>query len=83
MWDPLRERMDLRLRVNGDQTATVREADLHVELHDGDEIRVEISTKFRVPAIAAEISAAGFSVRQLWTDRRGDFALLLASVDGS
>jgi L-histidine N-alpha-methyltransferase len=81
LWDPLRERMDLRLRVNGDQTVIIREADVCVELHDGDEIRVEISTKFRVPAISAEVTAAGFGVRQLWTDRRGDFGLLLASVD--
>jgi L-histidine Nalpha-methyltransferase len=81
LWDPLRERMDLRLRVNGDQTASVPEAELSVELHDGDEIRVEISTKFRVPAITAEVTDAGFRIRQLWTDRRGDFALLLASVE--
>jgi L-histidine N-alpha-methyltransferase len=81
LWDPLNERMDLRLRVNGDQTATVRGADLRVDLRDGEEIRVEISTKFRIPVIAGEIAAAGFSIRQVWTDRRGDFGLILASVD--
>ena len=82
LWDPLRERMDLRLRVNGDQLVEVPDAEVRIDLHDGEEIRVEISTKFRVPTISAEVEAAGFRVRQLWTDTRGDFGLLLASVDG-
>ncbi len=81
LWDPLRERMDLRLRVNGDQSVRVPTAEVELELRDGEEIRVEISTKFRVPAITGEVSDAGFRVRQLWTDRAGDFGLLLASVD--
>jgi L-histidine Nalpha-methyltransferase len=80
LWDPLRERMDLRLRVNGDQVVSIADADVRLDLHDGEEIRVEISTKFRVPAITAEVEAAGFRIRQLWTDPRGDFALILASV---
>ncbi|MET0143311.1 MAG: L-histidine N(alpha)-methyltransferase [Ilumatobacteraceae bacterium] len=80
LWDPSRERMDLRLRVNGDQRIDIPDADVQLDLHDGDEIRVEISTKFRVPTITDEVEAAGFRIRQLWTDRHGDFALILASV---
>jgi L-histidine N-alpha-methyltransferase len=80
-WDPLRERMDLRLRVNGDQRVTVPGADVDVDLRDGEEIRIEISTKFRIPTVTGEIADAGFRVRQLWTDRDGDFALVLASTD--
>jgi L-histidine N-alpha-methyltransferase len=80
-WDPLQERMDLRLRVNGDQSVDVRGADVRVELCDGEEFRVEISTKFRVPALAAEVEAAGFRIRQLWTDEPADVALLLASAN--
>jgi L-histidine Nalpha-methyltransferase len=81
LWDPLRERMDLRLRVNGDQSVAVPGAGVDLELHDGEEIRIEISTKFQVPAVTAEITDAGFRVRQLWTDRAGDFGLVLASAD--
>ena len=80
-WDPLRERMDLRLRVNGDQRVAVPAADVDVDLRDGEEIRIEISTKFRIPTVTGEITDAGFRVRQLWTDRAGDFALILASTD--
>jgi L-histidine Nalpha-methyltransferase len=82
LWDPLRERMDLRLRVNGDQAVDVADAGVALELRDGEEIRIEISTKFRIPALAAEVTGAGFRIRQLWTDRAGDFGVLLASVDG-
>jgi L-histidine N-alpha-methyltransferase len=82
LWDPSRERMDLRLRVNGDQRIDIPDADVRLDLHDGEEIRVEISTKFRVPTITHEVEAAGFRIRQLWTDRQGDFALILASVAG-
>jgi L-histidine N-alpha-methyltransferase len=79
-WDPRHERLDLRLRVDGDHRVRVPAADLELELFDGEEIRVEISTKFRVPGITAELQAAGFTTRQVWTDDPGDVALLLAST---
>ncbi len=81
LWDPSQERMDLRLRVNGDHLVTVADADVHLELHDGEEIRIEISTKFRIPSITSELAAAGFTARQVWTDPPGDVAVLLAAVD--
>lgn len=80
LWDPLRKRMDLRLRANGDHSVTVPGAAVRVDLHDGEEIRVEISTKFQIPTLAAELDIAGFRIRQLWTDPPGDVAVLLASV---
>jgi L-histidine N-alpha-methyltransferase len=81
MWDPLHHRMDLRLRVNGDHQVHIPGADLSLELHDGEEIHVEVSTKFEIPAIATEISAAGFQIRQVWTDQAGDVAVILAAAD--
>jgi L-histidine N-alpha-methyltransferase len=81
LWDPSQVRMDLRLRVNGDHAVTVGDVDMHLDLHDGEEIRIEISTKFRIPSITAELAAAGFTTRQVWTDQPGDVAVLLASVD--
>jgi len=81
LWDPSQERMNLRLRVNDDHLIAVADADVNVELHDGEEIRIEISTKFRLPSITSELAMAGFTTRQVWTDRTGDVAVLLASVD--
>ena len=77
-WDAAKERMDLRLRALGEQKVQIPRADLDLRLHDGEELLVEISTKFRPEGIAAELADAGFSVDHLWTDARGDFALTLA-----
>jgi L-histidine N-alpha-methyltransferase len=77
-WDPRQERMDLRLRADMPQRVTVPGADLVFELAHGEEIRVEISTKFRPERLRDELAAAGFTVRRSWTDDGGDFALTLA-----
>lgn len=78
-WDPAMERIDMRLRAESPQRVTLPGADLVVDLAAGEEIRVEISTKFRVSKIAAELEAAGLVVGRVWTDDPGDFALTLAS----
>ena len=78
LWDPHMERMDLRLRAELPQRVTIPGAELAVDLACGEEIRVEISTKFRPDGIRAELEAAGLDPRHLWTDPDGDFAVTLA-----
>ena len=78
LWDPHMERMDLRLRAEEPQRVTIPGADLVVDLATGEEICVEISTKFRLDGIADELAEAGFEVTRTWTDAAGDFALTLA-----
>ena len=78
-WDAHMERMDLRLRSEMPQRVTIPGADLVLDLARGEEIRVEISTKFRVSKIAAELEGAGLGVTRVWTDDAGDFALTLAT----
>jgi L-histidine N-alpha-methyltransferase len=77
-WDPHMERMDLRVRAEMPQRVTIPGAGLVIDLACGEEIRVEISTKFRPEGIAAELTAAGFTVAQTWTDEGGEFAVTLA-----
>ncbi len=79
-WDPHMERMDLRLRAEMPQQVSIPGADLELELASGEEIRVEISTKFRPEGIKAELAAAGFDVTDTWTDPAGEFALTLARL---
>ncbi len=79
LWDPRQERMDLRLRADGDQQVRIPGVDLALDLHDGEEIRMEISTKFRRVGISLELEQAGFGVTRFWTDPNGDFALILAT----
>ncbi len=77
-WDPREERMDLRLRAVVPQRVEVPGADLVVDLAGGEEIQVEISTKFRPGRIREELAAAGLEVTGTWTDPDEDFALTLA-----
>lgn len=81
-WDPRLERMDLRLRAEMPQRVTIPGAGLEIDLASGEEIRVEISTKFRPEGIRQELTAAGFDVSEIWTDAAGDFALTLAHRAG-
>ena len=74
------ERMDLRLRAEMPQRVTVPGADVIFDLASGEEIRVEISTKFRPDQLRNELHTAGFAVEQLWSD--ADFALTLARRAG-
>jgi len=81
-WDPRMERMDLRLRAEMPQHVSIPGAGISIDLASGEEIRVEISTKFRLGGIAAELGAAGFDVERSLTDDEGDFALTLARRTG-
>ncbi len=80
LWDPAMERMDLRLRADLPQVVTVPGADLVVDLAAGEEVRVEISTKFRPETLRRELGDAGFEVVEIFTDPPGDFALTLARL---
>ena len=80
-WDPRMERMDLRLRAEMPQRVRVPGAGIEFDLAQGEEIRIEISTKFRPERIRDELAAAGFSVERTWTDQGGDFALTLARLE--
>ena len=81
-WDGAMERMDLRLRSEAPQHVRIPGAGLELDLALGEEIRVEISTKFRMPQVAEELADAGFAVERVWDDGdgvpAGDFALTLA-----
>lgn len=78
-WDAREQRMDLRLRSTRRQHVRVPGADLEFDLADGEELHVEISTKFMVDGVRAELDAAGFDVAEVFTDEAGDFALTLAA----
>lgn len=79
-WDGHMERMDLRLRSETPQHVSVPGAGLELDLTVGDEIHVEISTKFRPEGIRSELDAAGFETVELFTDPAGDFGLTLARL---
>jgi L-histidine N-alpha-methyltransferase len=77
-WDPGREWIEMRLRAAGAQTVRLPAIDLTVEFLDGEEMRTEVSAKFRRAGVAAELTAAGFRPQHWWTDRQQRFGLSLA-----
>jgi L-histidine Nalpha-methyltransferase len=77
-WNPSDEWIEMRLRSLGAQTVRIEELDLGVEFADGEEMRTEISAKFRRERIEDELAAAGLSLASWWTDPAGDFALSLS-----
>ena len=77
-WDPDAEWIEMRLRAGDDTHVHVRRLDLDVHFDDGEELRTEISAKFRRPRVVDELGEAGLEVVEWWTDDGGDFALSLA-----
>lgn len=70
--------MDLRLRSETPQRVRIPGADLEVDLAAGEEIRMEISTKFTKERIGRELETVDLEVVEQWTDPGADFAVTLA-----
>jgi L-histidine N-alpha-methyltransferase len=77
-WDPDREWIEMRLRAQIEQTVRIPAIDMVVDFAAGEQLRTEISAKFRQHGVEAELAAAGFELRGWWTDAAGDFALSLS-----
>ncbi|MET9400226.1 L-histidine N(alpha)-methyltransferase [Kitasatospora sp. NPDC002965] len=78
LWDPEREWIEMRLRSLRDQTVKIPELDLPVHFDEGEELRTEVSAKFRRERVAEELAAAGMRLTEWWTDDEGRFGLSLA-----
>ncbi|MEV0011503.1 L-histidine N(alpha)-methyltransferase [Streptomyces sp. NPDC047973] len=80
-WDPDNEWIEMRLRARRALTVKVRELDLVVQFEQGEELRTEISAKFREEKVRGELASAGLRLDQWWTDTAGRFALSLSTAD--
>jgi L-histidine Nalpha-methyltransferase len=78
LWDARREWVEMRLRSAWAQTIELPALGLSVEFADGEELRTEVSAKFRRRGIEAELAGAGFAMRSWWTDPDGLFGLSLS-----
>jgi len=77
-WDAEHEWIEMRLRSVRDQQVNVAALDLGVPFAAGEEMRTEISAKFRRAGVERELAEAGFALDHWWTDRDGLFAVSLA-----
>jgi L-histidine N-alpha-methyltransferase len=77
-WDAEREWIEMRLRSRTGQTVKIPALGLAVEFGAGEELRTEVSAKFREAGVRGELSAAGLEPVRWWTDGEGRFALSLS-----
>jgi L-histidine N-alpha-methyltransferase len=77
-WNEIDEWIEMRLRSTTDQQVTIDALDMTVEFAAGEDLRTEVSAKFRRAGIEAELAAAGFAMTDWWTDPLGQFALSLS-----
>jgi L-histidine N-alpha-methyltransferase len=80
VWDEGNEWVEMRLRSLRSQVVRVPGLgpDFTVQFGAGEELRTEISAKFRRAGVEAELAGAGLRLAQWWTDEAGDFALSLS-----
>ncbi|MGF1430943.1 L-histidine N(alpha)-methyltransferase [Kitasatospora sp. LaBMicrA B282] len=78
LWDAEQEWIEMRLRSRRAQRVPIPALGLTVEFAAGEELRTEVSAKFRRERVAEELHAAGFALRHWWTDPEGRFGLSLA-----
>jgi L-histidine N-alpha-methyltransferase len=78
LWDADQEWIEMRLRARWPMRVTIPAVDLVVDFAAGEEVRTEVSAKFRRPGVQRELAQAGFALDHWWTDEEGLFALSLA-----
>jgi len=77
-FDPDHEWIEMRLRATTATDVRIDALDLDVSFAAGEEMRTEISTKFRRSLVEQELTTAGLTLTEWWTDPAGDFALSLS-----
>lgn len=78
LWDAENEWIEMRLRSREEQTVKIPGVDLAVDFTEGEELRTEVSAKFRKEGVRAELAAAGLELTRWWMDGEGRFALSLS-----
>jgi L-histidine Nalpha-methyltransferase len=78
VWNAESEWIEMRLRSAVAQEVHVPGVGLTVRFEAGEEMRTEVSAKFRQGGVAAELATAAFAMRSWWTDPDGQFGLSLS-----
>ncbi len=80
LWDADQEWIEMRLRARRAMRVHLPAVDLTIAFAAGEELRTEISAKFRRAGVERELRAAGFAPGRWWTDPAGRFAQSLAEA---
>lgn len=79
LWNSAQDWVEMRLRSRAAQVVHVAALDLLVRFDAGEDLRTEVSAKFRRDGVHQELAAAGLQLRHWWTDQAGDYALSLST----
>jgi L-histidine N-alpha-methyltransferase len=77
-WNADNEWIEMRLRAPWAMRVRIAELNLEVPFDAGEELRTEVSAKFRPDGVVAELAEAGLNVQHWWTDAQARFALAVA-----
>jgi L-histidine N-alpha-methyltransferase len=80
LWDAQHEWIEMRLVARRAMAVRVGGLGLDVQFAAGEEMRTEISAKFRPGGVRGWLEATGWEVRRTWTDPDERFALTLAAA---
>ncbi|MDP9890154.1 L-histidine N(alpha)-methyltransferase [Pseudarthrobacter enclensis] len=80
LWNAENEWIEMRLRAKHPMFVRLPGAGMDIHFEEGEELRTEISAKFRPQAVAAELAGAGFTLAGQWTDPQERFALTLGQA---
>ncbi|OII60221.1 dimethylhistidine N-methyltransferase [Streptomyces sp. CC53] len=80
VWDPDNEWIEMRLRARHALTVKIPELGLAVPFAAGEDLRTEVSAKFRQERVEAELAAAGLALSRWWTDEKEWFGVSLATA---
>ncbi|WP_280401660.1 L-histidine N(alpha)-methyltransferase [Nocardia carnea] len=78
-WDTENEWIEMRLEATAEMDVTVAGLSFTAHFARGEQLRTEISAKFRPTGLDTELRAAGFVTEHTWTDPDDRFALVLAA----
>jgi L-histidine Nalpha-methyltransferase len=76
-WNPQRSRVEMWLRAVRDVNVHFGALERDWKLPAGAEMLTEISVKFHLPQLHAELESHGFDPVESWTDAAGDYSLAL------
>ncbi|APE34819.1 hypothetical protein BOX37_13640 [Nocardia mangyaensis] len=81
-WNPDLSQLELGLRARCGHRVDIDALDMTVELAAGSEIRTETVATFGHGELESEFTAVDLEIDRMWTDSRGDYALVLVRPPG-
>ena len=80
VWNEQEEWIEMRLRAKRAMEVQLPVVDLSVSLAAREEIRTEVSAKFREDRVRTELAEAGFALTNWWTDEQSRFGVSLSKA---